>query len=544
MNAALLDKDAHEFLTDYEKRVSTLSRNANLAFFEAKISGSEKDYEKAFELQLKLSKIYADRDDFKKIGHFKDSPEIHDRLLKRQIDLLYNVYAGNQYDNKLLEKMLKLSTRIEEEFSTFQAEVRGKKVTDNEVDEILLGSTDSQELEEAWKASKEIGELVAEDVIKLIELRNSDATKLGYKNYHHLSLSLSELKQTGIESLFNELERLTRVEYTSLKEEIDEFLSKRFDLPKDELMPWHYQGKFFESGPKIYDIDLNSYYADKDVVEIAKNYFGGIGLDIAGLIEKSDLYEKEGKYQSAFCTGIDRDGDIRVLCNVRPDHKWMVVLLHEFGHAVYDKYLSKKLPWPLREPAHIFATEAIAMLFGRFASDPQWLCDVVGISYKEKKRIELACFKTMKMELLIFVRWSLVMYWFEKAMYENPHRDLNALWWKLIEKYQFLKKPAEWNKPDWASKIHLALYPVYYHNYLLGEVLASQLYYNIVEKVLSETNGHRESFSGNQHVGSYLKHLFFSYGSLYHWSELIKKATGEKLNPKYFIRQITKNKFL
>ena len=29
--------------------------------------------------------------------------------------------------------------------------------------------------------------------------------------------------------------------------------------------------------------------------------------------------------------------------------------------------------------------------------------------------------------------------------------------------------------PDWASKIHLAVAPVYYQSYLLGELLASQL---------------------------------------------------------------------
>ena len=44
-----------------------------------------------------------------------------------------------------------------------------------------------------------------------------------------------------------------------------------------------------------------------------------------------------------------------------------------------------------------------------------------------------------------------------------------------------LKKPEGRNMPDWATKIHVALYPCYYHNYLLGELLASQfirLYHN------------------------------------------------------------------
>ncbi|MCK7529636.1 MAG: hypothetical protein MZV63_00520 [Marinilabiliales bacterium] len=39
---------------------------------------------------------------------------------------------------------------------------------------------------------------------------------------------------------------------------------------------------------------------------------------------------------------------------------------------------------------------------------------------------------------------------------------------------RLLAKPEGRNMPDWATKIHVALYPCYYHNYLLGELLASQ----------------------------------------------------------------------
>ncbi len=85
---------------------------------------------------------------------------------------------------------------------------------------------------------------------------------------------------------------------------------------------------------------------------------------------------------------------------------------------------------------------------------------------------------------MVFSRWAQVMFRFEKSMYENPDQDLNRRWWELVEKYQLLKMPAGRDEPDWAAKIHIALYPCYYHNYLLGELLASQLYYHIAGPVL------------------------------------------------------------
>ncbi len=122
-------------------------------------------------------------------------------------------------------------------------------------------------------------------------------------------------------------------------------------------------------------------------------------------------------------------------------------------------------------------------------------------------------------------------------MFEDPERDLNSLWWELAEKYQGLKKPENRDEPDWASKIHIALYPVYYQNYMLGELLASQLYYYIKEKVISDDSIEMASFIGKKEVGEYLKNLFFSYGALNKWDKLIKASTGEELNPEYWVKQ-------
>ena len=78
-------------------------------------------------------------------------------------------------------------------------------------------------------------------------------------------------------------------------------------------MPWHYQNRFFQEAPAIYKSTSIAIMPDKDVVPLAKNFYAGIGLDVQDILAKSDLYEKEGKYQHAFCTSIDRSGDVRVV---------------------------------------------------------------------------------------------------------------------------------------------------------------------------------------------------------------------------------------
>jgi len=532
-----LKEEFQQFIKNFENKVIDLSKELSLSNFNATISGKPEDYERTAKLELKLKKIFSNKEEFELLKKIKASDEITDEINRREIDVLFNAFSEFQIDEELLEKTVSLSTKIEQLFSTYRAEVKEKKLTDNEIDKILENSLDSNELEETWKASKQIGKIVSEDVINLVKLRNEAAKNLGYDNYHQMSLQLSELDPKFLDDLLDELDKNTRSKFFELKNDIDKYLSHHYKIPIDQLMPWHYQDKFFQQGPSIYNIDLDKYFENENIEKLTEDYFDGIELDIKDMLDKSDLYEKEGKYQHAYCTQIDKEGDVRVLCNIKPNYKWMGTMLHEFGHAVYDKYVSPKLPWVLREHAHIFTTEAIAMLFGRLASNPNWLQSMVGINDAEKEKIDENSFKSIQLEQIIFSRWVQVIYRFEKAMFENSDRDLNSLWWELVEKYQGLKKPENRNEPDWAAKIHIALYPVYYQNYMLGELLASQLYYYIKEKVLKNTTNKRISFANKKEVGGYLKNLFFSYGALYKWDKLINSSTGEGLSSKYWIKQ-------
>ena len=529
-----------KFVEEYEAYVAEKSKELHAKYFEATISGNPDDYQKVSELEFELSQYYSDKKKYEFLLKVRESGKITEHVLNRELTLLINSFASHQFDEKLMKQIIDISTDLEHKFSTYRATIGDREYTDNEIDKILETSKDNSELESAWKASKEIGDEISGEVIEVVRLRNKAARQLGYNNYHEMSLKLSEQTPDEILQLLDELDVMTASGFFALKSEMDERLSALYNVPINELKPWHYQDKFLQQGPKIVDLDLDGFYKDKDLVELTRKYYNGIGLEVDDLLEKSDLFEKPGKYQHAYCTDIDREGDVRVLCNIKPNYKWMGTMLHEFGHAVYDKYIERKLPWELRTHAHIFTTEAIAMMFGRMAAGAKWMHDVAEIEADKTDSIKEDAEKLLRTEQIIFSRWVQVIYRFESAMYENPEQDLNSLWWELVEKYQLLKKPEGRNKPDWASKIHVALYPAYYHNYILGEILASQLYYYISTKVLDYDFPEDVSFAGKKEVGEYLKNLFFSYGAVYPWNELIEKATGEKLTPKYYAMQFVK----
>lgn len=536
-----MNKELTDFIKKFDSVYIPLYKQTTEASWVAAISGKPEDFKKSEDLNLKMTKIFSDKESLKKLDEIKVSGLIRDSLLNRQLDVLYRSFLMAKADTGKLNAIVRLSSQIEQKYGNFRTEVKGKKLSDNEVEDILGHSKNTAEQKEVWMAQKKIGRLVSDDMIKLVKLRNEVAKDLGFKNFHQMSLTLGDQDPEMISDLFDELDSLTSNSFAQVKQDIDNYFVKFYGLKsKEELMPWNYQNRFFQEAPKIYDVDLDVYYKDKDLAKLTATYYAGIGLPIDDMLKKSDLYEKPGKNQHAFCTDIDNEGDVRVLCNVKPTAGWMNTMLHEFGHAVYDKNIDTALPFILRDPAHTFTTEAIAMIFGRFSSNPQWMKDNLGISEDEKMKIADNCFKTLRLEQLVFSRWAQVMYRFEKGMYGNPDQDLNKLWWDLVEKYQLLKRPEGRNEPDWATKIHIALYPCYYHNYLLGELLASQLYYHITDNIIKSKDYQFQSFTGNKAVGDYLREKIFRPGAKYYWNDLIEKATGEKLTAKYYARQFVK----
>jgi peptidyl-dipeptidase A len=529
-----------KFIQDHVAKVRPLAIQSNLADWEAATTGKPEAYDEAGKLRLEIRQIYSNTADYAYLKSVKASGKVKDPLQARQVDVLINTYLENQVDSNLLKQIVDLGTQIEEKFSTYRADLDGQKVTSNLILEILKTEKDSAKRAQAWLASKQVGQVVAGDLVRLVKLRNEAARKLGFANYHTLSLTEAEQDVNELDRIFGDLYERTKGPFAKVKAEIDTRLAQRYGITPDQMRPWHYQDPFFQETPAIYDLDLDACYKDKDVRQIAVAFYDGIGLQVEPILARSDLYEREGKNPHAFCTNMDRQGDVRVLCNLKNDEYWMGTILHELGHGVYEEYLDANAPYLLRQPAHIFTTEAIAMLFGRLSGNPAWMQAMLGLSDSRRAELAEVCGKYSQMKQLIFARWDMVMYSFEKQLYANPDQDLNRLWWDLVEKYQLVTRPEGRDTPDWAAKIHFTIAPCYYHNYLLGEMLASQLHHKIVIEVLEKPEGTQVSYVGQKPIGQFLKKRVFEPGAEYPWNEMIRRATGEPLTAKYFVTQFVK----
>jgi peptidyl-dipeptidase A len=528
---------AQKFVDSHIALLKPLEKEAALAWWEANTTGKDEAFKRKEEAQNRIDEALADQVKFQELKDIKQKGGINDSILARQVDVLYLAYLEKQVDRELLRKMVEKATIVEKAFNVYRAKVDGKELTENDVRKVLKQSKSSSERRAAWEGSKGVGPVVESDLKDLVRLRNKAATSLGFQNYHQMMMFLNEQDQQQILRLFDELDALTLEPFRSAKAEIDERLAVNCGISIADLRPWHYFDPFFQESPAVFGVDLDLAYEAADILKLCKDFYEGIGLPIDDVIERSDLYEKPGKSPHAFCTDIDREGDVRVLANIVPSERWMDTMLHELGHAVYSsKNIPQSVPYVLRGEAHILTTEGVAMLFGRLSKSGVWQ-ERMGIAPKDeaaRQKLSEGGAKVLRNQLLIFSRWCQVMLRFEKGLYENPDQDLNKLWWDLVEKYQLMRRPEGRNAPDYASKIHIVSAPVYYHNYMMGELFASQVHHTIAKELYHGADGALVAYVGNRAMGEFMKRRVFSPGRSLSWNQLTKHATGEELGPKAF----------
>jgi peptidyl-dipeptidase A len=119
---------------------------------------------------------------------------------------------------------------------------------------------------------------------------------------------------------------------------------------------------------------------------------------------------------------------------------------------------------------------------------------------------------------------------FERGLYADPDADHDTRWWDLVERFQLVARPPQRRAPDWAAKVHFAVAPVYYQNYLYGEMVASQL-----DATLQRVAG---GLVDREEAGVYLAQRFFRPGASLRWDALMEEATGEPLSVRHFAAQL------
>ncbi len=537
-----------------DKKVDLLENytmGSAIALWNAYVSGDKKDFQKVVDLELDFNKsnqspvdqfspdrfstltqnIFTNEQDFQLMEKLKNSGLVTDTLLGRQLIFMYHSYMGSQVKADRYKKILDAGNKLWQVFSVIKLEIDGKKYDISQIDSISKSTSDNVILKKIYYAYREQGKIISGDIIRMVKLRNEFARDFGYTDYYHLSLEIKEQAPEKIKMLLDEIELKTRNQFFEAKAVIDKLLTKRFNISAAELGPWHYSEGRTSYLPLKFSEEMDTLYRNADPIQKAAEFFDGIGLPVQDVIEKSDLKDRPNKSPVTFMMNIDFKNDLRLFSTIQKNLQGMKKIMHLCGHASNYKTIPDNIPYLLKAPNSIVA-EGIASFFENLTTNYLWLKGEFNLDSTNNKPYNLICQHLFQVDRLFKCRKSLVLAEFEREIYRDPDQNPGELWVLLNRKYLGVNLPDEKSPYDWATNKYVTNLSCTIQNYLLADLFAAQLQHTI-EKVVLQNK--QLTYQNNKAVGQFLESHLFKYGDVLPWGQLIEKATGEPLNPDYFI---------
>ncbi len=421
--------------------------------------------------------------------------------------------------------------------------------TANDIDEVLLVSTDLAERQRVWEASKEIGKVLKPGLARLQKLRNQVAREMGYSSFFALQVDAYGMKTEEMMGLLDGLVTETKPLYHELQVWAGRKLAAKYGKPrpgKDPLAAHWYPNRWGQEWSGLVEgADLDPYFTNRSpqwIVQQAEAFYVSMGFASLSpsFWARSDLYpvaegDRRQKNAHASAWHIDLDQDIRSLMSVESDAQWFFTSHHELGHVYYfQAYSRPEVPPVLREGANRAFHEAVGELASLAAGQVPYLKAQGFLPKKAKLNPTQAMLVDALERTVVFLPWSAgVMSHFEYELYEKnlPPEKWQERWWEMVAEYQHIVPPSDRNDAslcDACTKTHINDDPGAYYDYALATVIKYQLHEHIAKKILKQ-DPRSCNYYGNKDVGAYLKKIL-EQGAVRDWRDILRDATGEELS--------------
>lgn len=485
--------------------------DADKACWEFYINSTDDNMKTYQTLQERVYDLYKNEDFYNKFLTISRAG-LSDNHLKKQLKNILREFDEELNAGELKKQLRDTENRIASKFNSYVPIVRGKELSKADINKRLQFEKDTELRKELYNAKIKSGDIIKEDMIDFIKLRNKFAQTKGYNNYFEYALAeIYEVDIRELTELLADVYDKAKEYNTSIQNEQKSELAKEFGIEPTELEQYHY-GLLLNSNPaKI----INKYITSKEmVVNLAKQSYSGMGYDIDNMPIVLDLFPRKNKNTHGFCFDIQAGKDARILANLTDDTNSIDTLFHELGHCVYCLGINENLPYFDRTQTPAL-TEAIAMMMGDLQQKEDILKDIVTDEILKK-------FKDYhKVSEAKFINNSMLIIDFEKSMYENPEQDLPTLWHDLRVKYIGANETEPIDNA-WATIPHYLSHPAYYQNYFRADIMKAQMYKSLTIKLGKITQ--------NKLTSTYLKDNLFKFGMSVEENALIEHFTGEKLS--------------
>lgn len=385
-------------------------------------------------------------------------------------------------------------------------DVNGKRFDLGTIRGIVRSNPDRELRRAAWMSYAELSQELADDMLQLIKLRNQAAREAGFANYVDMSLHVNGMETAEVESILQELTASTETAYQAI---IQAGAAK---LGLDVVEPWDIQYILEQSG----DVP-NQHFPKARLLPALEDWCNSMQIDLKQLGITHHWIDIP---YNGLTMGLGRR-DIRILGNPTDGYAYFKTAFHELGHALHSA-LKEVDSLVLRRESGIF-TEGLAEVFGYIAHNQHWMRQM-GLSDEEIAR----ALAGSKGPWFFYLRQRTAFCLFEYELYKQPDQDLDQLFARIDAKIEGGRPDAT---PRWAANAWYVNYPVYWQNYVLADVMASQVHHHLERE-------HGSLYDSKAAYEFVIKH-YIAPGAMVPWMDKLGTATGARLNAQALIADLS-----
>jgi carboxypeptidase Taq len=260
-----------------------------------------------------------------------------------------------------------------------------------------------------------------------------------------------------------------------------------------------------------------------------------------------------------FCGG-GHPTDVRITTRYRKDNfiESLYAVIHETGHGLYEQgRMQNEWDLPVSEPLTMGIHESQSLFWERMVAQSSGFCgyyletfketfpahfdDIDGETlYRAVNKSQPGCIR-VEADEVSYPMHVILRYEIEKGLFDGsiPVQDLPEIWNHKIKAYLGVVPASDTlgvlQDVHWSGGAF-----GYFPSYTLGAMYACQ-FFNTLKNDLPEVEQHIQN--GNfAPIKSWLNEKIHVQGSLFSPSELVRRVTGEPLNPERFVNYL-KNKY-
>ncbi len=434
-----------------------------------------------------------------------------DRRRVRIMEMTFRPYHLSAKLNELSLAIEEKTNELSSVLNTHRCKVGGREMTSPEISRILLSETDRDLRKEACLARTQVNlPLVNAGFLQLLDMRKEFAHEYGASDFVQYMLEQQELSPVMFDSWKDEVNSvlpLMRNIRAGFGEDI---------IGDPDVMPWD---AAFISGKIAPELSRQVNMADyhKPISEL----FGMLGIDITGMNITYDIFPRKNKSEWGYNFPIETGADSRILANVRDRYFEFGVLLHETGHAVHS-FTTDAREVILNRGISGIVSEGIANLFGRFITHKAFYSDFFGDELEQAGKN----FRRLKLWNRANQLRAVSRILFDQALYRSRIEnidDVHQLLWQTD--MDILGEEPYSDLPLWANTIHYTTHPIYFHNYLLGDLTCDML-----EQVFMNREGISDYTEKPEMFGRFILDEVIGESGRYPFPELFRRISGEDLS--------------